>query len=235
MKLIYDPFEPTPEGFHRRVAQKLNEVQRTHTPVPRAYRRITVLAACLVLLCGTALALTHFGVLDFLTTRYVGSAEIDAEAVVTPTVQSCDSTLLTAAVQDAYWDGETLSVSVNVKPINDGYAFYMETDVGTDGEHFDQIWWNGTVQPLDDWLAGRQAIMLYIPEMTIDGVSAASAWDWVPDAQSETLLIQANAADMTHETELSIQLHSIIAGTGMAEQATLSVTLPAMAKEETRK
>ena len=233
MKRLLDPFEPTPDDFHRCIERKLNELQRAHTPVFRSRRWVIGLAACLVLLCSTALALHQFGVLDFLATRIEGGVDIAEENIVLPITQTCDSTLLTAAVQDAYWNGGILSVSVHVKPVNSDYAFYMETDTGTDGEHFDHIWWNGKNLPLDEWLAGRQAIMLYLPEMTINGKPACcSSWDWIAGEQGKTLLIQAETKDMTHETELSIQLQSIIVGTDTMEQATLTVTLPAMTGEE---
>jgi len=214
---ITDPFEPTPEGFHRRVEQKLNELQRAHAPVRRAYRRIAVFAFCLVMVCGTALALRQFGVLDFLTTRIAYAPEVAEKNVVSPISQRCDSNLLAAEVQDAYWDGETLSVSVHVKPADDSYAFYMETDVGTDGERFDHIWWNGEILPLAEWLNGRQAIMLYLPKMTIDGLPAANSWDWVANEQGKTLLVQTEADDMTRETTLTIRLRSVIADTDTAE------------------
>ena len=232
MKRLNDPFEPTPDGFHRCVERKLHELQHAHIPVSHSRRWVIVFGICLVLLCGTALALRQLGVLDFLTTRIAGGAEIAEENIVTPITQSCDSQLLAASVQDAYWDGVKLSVSVNVNPINDAYAFYMETDVGMDGEHFDHIWWNGDILPLDEWLAGRQAIMLYLPGMSIGGEPAyGSSWDWVANEQGETLLIQAETGDMTHETELIIRLHSVIVGNDTAEQAMLTVTLPAMTGE----
>ena len=80
MKLIYDPFEPTPESFHRRVAQKLNELQRTHTPVPRAYRRITVLAACLVL--GLVLQPATMHIYNRLKGSMLDRADAVAEACI---------------------------------------------------------------------------------------------------------------------------------------------------------
>ena len=232
MKRLNDPFEPTPEDFHRRIEHKLNELQRAHAPAPRPRRWVIVLAACLILFSGTALALRQFGVLDFLTTRIEGGGDIAADNIVAPIAQSCDSELLTVEVRDAYWDGETLSIAVSVKSTNDHCAFYMETDVGTDGEHFDHIWWNGNILPLDEWLAGRQAIMLYLPDMTIGDTSVSNSWDWAADEQGQTLLIQAEATDMTHQTELTVLLHSVVVGTDTAEEATLHATLPAMTREE---
>ncbi len=231
MKSMNDPFEPTPEGFHRRIEQKLNELQRAHAPVPRPHRLATVLALCVVLLCGTALALRPFGVLDFLTARFENSVSISGEAVVIPTAQSCDSQLLAAQVQDACWDGVTLSVSVSVRPLKE-YALCMETEIGADGETYNRIWRNGESQLLEDWLAGREAMMLFLPEMTLNGVRVSTDWDWVSDEQGETLLLQVPADDMVHETELSIPLRSVLLSTGAQEQATLYATLPAMTKEE---
>ena len=73
MKRLLDPFEPTPDDFHRCIERKLNELQRAHTPVFRSRRWVIGFATCLVLLCSTALAFHQFGVLDFLATRIEGA------------------------------------------------------------------------------------------------------------------------------------------------------------------
>lgn len=95
---MQDPFEPTPMPFHNRVEQKLSELQRKEKPAVRSYRLVVVGAVTLALLCGTALALEHLGVLHFLTERIWQGDPVDAAAIVQPTQQQCDSELLDATV-----------------------------------------------------------------------------------------------------------------------------------------
>lgn len=231
MKPLKDPFEPTPDGFRLRVEQRLYELQHAPRAPHRVRRRVAVLAACVVLLCGAALALERVGVLHFLNTRIWSGDKALEENVAQPTAQSCDSELLDVTVRDAYWDGKELSLSVHVRPKGE-YAFYMETDVGTDGESFDKIWWKGEILPLEEWLAGRQAIRMELPHMRLNGEPVSSAWDWVQEEQGETLLLQGDAGDMTQGGELTITLKSQVVGTDVREQATLTATLPPMKKEE---
>ena len=231
MRQMIDPFEPTPIEFHERFEQKLYALEHEAPPARQWIRKVVVLAVCIVLLGSTALALEQIGVFEFLTKRIYGGADITQENVVMPLSQACDSKLLQTELRDAYWDGEKLSVSLYVYPA-EGYALYIETDVGADGENFDHIWWNGEIIPLNEWLAGRQALMLYLPEMRINGMTARASWDWVQDEQGETLLLQVKAAGLEHGTELMILLNSKILDTGMVEYATLTATLPAMEHKE---
>lgn len=231
MKALKDPFEPTPEGFHLRVEQRLHELRHSAPRPRRASRRVAALAACAALLWGAAMALERVGVLHFLNTRVWNGQKASEEDVVQPTAQSCDSRLLQVELRDAYWDGERLSLAVHVRSRGE-YAFYMETDVGTDGESFDKIWWKGEILPLEQWLAGRQAIMLELPGMLLNGRPVASSWDWVQEQEGETLLLQGEAGDLTKGGELAITLKSKVVGTDTTERATLTATLPPMEKEE---
>ncbi len=135
MNRLNDPYEQTPEGFHLRVEQTLRQLKQTEPPKRYARRLAFAAVAVAALLIGTAFALESLGVLHFFTRRY--ERPIDAQTIAQPTAQSCDSRLLDAALRDAYWDGETLSISLNVHPKDANTAFYTETDVGADGESFD--------------------------------------------------------------------------------------------------
>jgi hypothetical protein len=231
MKPLRDPFELTPDGFHCRVEQRLGELRLITRSPHRVRRRMAALIACAALLCGAALALERVGVLHFLNTRIWLGREAIQSNVAQPTSQSCDSELLDAELRDAYWDGERLSICLHVRPKGD-YAFYMETDVGQDGESFDRIWWKGEILPLKEWLAGRQAIRLGLPGLLVDGEPVSCSWDWVQEEQGETLLVQGEAGDLTKGAELTLTLKSRMMGTDIAEKATLTVTLPPMKKEE---
>ncbi|MEG0126434.1 MAG: hypothetical protein RR816_10180, partial [Clostridia bacterium] len=199
-----DPFEPTPMGFHNRMEQIMEELQHEKAPT-RSYRWVAVLAACLVLLGGTALALNHFGVVYFLTQRVWMGNPVDETAVALPINQSCNSTMLDASLQDAYWDGETLSLTMSIAPKGD-YAFYTETDRGQDGENFDLIWWKGEILHFEEWKNGREGLMFSLPELKINGERANQSWDWVQDEQGEMMLLTGRATDMTSGADISITL-----------------------------
>lgn len=230
MKMI-DPYEPTPMAFHNCVTRKLNELQRTAQPIRRPWRMAAALVACLVLLGGTAIALERLGVLYFLTERIWMGDPVDSTAVVQPVEQHCDSALLDATVQDAYWDGETLSVSLHVQPKED-YAFFTETDVGQDGESFDMIWWKGEILPFENWKAGRPSLMLYLPQLMQGEQNITASWDWVQNGQGETMLIEGRCADLTQGASFTLVLTSQLEGADAPEQAALIFTLPPMEKGE---
>lgn len=227
-----DPFEPTPVGFHNRMEQKLNELQREKTPA-HSHRWVAVVAVCLVLLCGTALALNHFGVLYFLTDRQDMPDPVDEAAIAAPISQSCNSKRFTAKLQDAYWDGEVLSLSVSVQP-NADYAFYMATELGADGENFDTIWLgigNGG-QPIEEWKNGREGLELLLPELKLGDEAINWSWDWVLDGNGRTIMVAGHADDLTQGADLTLTLESVLENSGETEHAALTVHLPPMKKGE---
>ncbi len=231
---MHDPYEPTPIPFHDRVERKLNELQRKQQPAHRSLRWMAMAAACMALLCGTALALEQLGVLHFLTQRTWMGMPVNAAVVAQPTQQHCESELLDVLVKDAYWDGETLSVAMHISPKGD-YAFYTETDRGQDGEHFDLIWWNGSVLSFEKWKAGRAGLMLTLPKLMNGTENITSAWDWMQDEQGETMLIQGKCDDMTQGATLAVELNCMLEGRDEAVLSTLVFTLPPMTKGDAGK
>ena len=138
-------FEPTPDRFHRRFESMLASLQAQPAPKPRRLRiRTAVVVALIALLLGaTAFALERLGILYFLTERVAGGMSTEqAEAGIAPVAwQQCESERLSVAVRDIYMDGEKLAVCAHIEPREpDAYRLLSETDIGTDGEHFDWIW-----------------------------------------------------------------------------------------------
>ena len=233
MNRLNDPFEPTPEVFHLRVEQTLGELRRSTSPKRYARRLALASVAAAALLLGTAFALENLGMLHFFTQRY--EQPIDAQTIVQPTSQSCDSKLLDATLRDAYWDGKTLSISLNVSPKDANTAFYTETDVGADGESFDKIWWKGEILSFDAWRDGHKTIELQLPNVAADVPCRLQSWDWVQDEQGETLLIELRAEDMTRGATMTVTLESRVLDTNETETAALTATLPAMMKGDVQK
>lgn len=111
---------------------------------PKVKRKLTVSMAfvlILVLMSGTvALAAAYRGVSWFLTERPAQPITIDPDQIMTNLTQESNSEWLDAQVQDAYWDGTMLSVSIRLTTKDAAYPFALEYDIGADGESFDRIW-----------------------------------------------------------------------------------------------
>lgn len=225
---------------------------------PKVKRKLTVSMAfvlILVLMSGTvALAAAYRGVSWFLTERPAQPITIDPDQIMTNLTQESNSEWLDAQVQDAYWDGTMLSVSIRLTTKDAAYPFALEYDIGADGESFDRIWLsdaedNPNQMALADWLNGRTAILLRDPKITVTAADTSVSWtslDYVHevDENAVVMMLQTPVNDMTAGGQAIITLDSVKlyptdgedAATerwlaqqpGETESATLTVTLPAL-------
>lgn len=190
-------FEPTPDRFHRRFDCMLAALRAQPAPKPRRLRMRTavVVALIAVLLCATAFALERLGILYFLTERVAGGMSTEqAEAGVAPVAwQRCESGRLSVAVRDIYMDSERLAVCAHIEPREpDAFRLLSETDIGTDGEHFDRIWWQGKVLSFDEWLPeGKEMLVVSGAVLQIGDTRLPVSVDWVPQDQGETFSFEA--------------------------------------------
>ncbi len=193
----------------------------------------------IVILGGTALALSRMGVLHFLTERVAdGPDRADVEeGVMTPVSQSCESKSLFMSAREAYMDGESLAVCVHIEPVDwDGFRLLSETDIGTDGETFDRIWWNGEILTFDEWLPeGKEMLVLSPRRMEVGGERMGMSVDWLPEEQGEMFLfetelwkIENRAALLNEDGTLSVRIlvSSRIYGEEGTETSILTITLP---------
>lgn len=193
-------FEPTPDRFHRRFESMLASLQAQPAPKPWRIRTRTAVAVALiaVLLCVTAFALERLGILYFLTERVAGGMSAEqAEAGVAPIAwQRCESERLSVAVRDIYMDSERLAVCAHIEPREpDAFRLLSETDIGTDGEHFDRIWWQGKVLSFDEWLPeGKEMLVVSGAVLQIRDTRLPVSVDWVPQDQGETFSFEAELA-----------------------------------------
>ncbi len=198
-------FESTPDRFHRRFESMLASLQAQPAPKPRRIRMRTAVAVALiaVLLCVTAFALERLGILYFLTERVAGGMSAEqAEAGVAPIAwQQCESERLSVTVRDIYMDGARLAVCAHIEPREpDAYRLLSETDIGTDGEHFDRIWWQGKVLSFDEWLPeGKEMLVVSGAVLQIGDTRLPVSVDWVPQDQGETFSFEARL-DVLGET-----------------------------------
>ena len=190
-------FEPTPDRFHRRFESMLASLQAQPAPKPRRIRMRTAVAVALiaVLLCVTAFALERLGILYFLTERVAGGMSAEqAEAGVAPIAwQQCESERLSVTVRDIYMDGARLAVCAHIEPREpDAYRLLSETDIGTDGEHFDRIWWQGEVLSFGEWLPeGKEMLVVSGAVLQIGDTRLPVSVDWLPQDQGETFSFEA--------------------------------------------
>ena len=190
-------FEPTPDRFHRRFDCMLAALRAQPAPKPRRLRMRTavVVALIAVLLCATAFALERLGILYFLTERVAGGMSTEqAEAGVAPVAwQRCESERLSVVVRDIYMDGERLAVCAHIEPReSDAYRLLSETDIGTDGEHFDRIWWQGEVLSFGEWLPeGKEMLVVSSAVLQIGDRRLPVSVDWVAQDQGETFSFEA--------------------------------------------
>lgn len=233
-------FEPTPDRFHRRFESMLASLQAQPAPKPRRIRMRTavVVALIAVLLCVTAFALERLGILYFLTERVAGGMSAEqAEAGIAPIAwQQCESERLSVSVRDIYMDGERLAVCAHIEPREpDAYRLLSETDIGTDGEHFDRIWWQGKVLSFDEWLPeGKEMLVVSDAVLQIGDTRLPVSVDWLPQDQGETFSFEARL-DVLGETtfkenggmmEAALLIQSHLYG-GENEQSTVTFAFAA--------
>lgn len=190
-------FEPTPDRFHRRFDCMLAALRAQPAPKPRRLRMRTAVVVALIaaLLCATAFALERLGILYFLTERVAGGMSTEqAEAGIAPIAwQRCESERLSVTVRDIYMDSERLAVCAHIEPREpDAFRLLSETDIGTDGEHFDRIWWQGKVLSFDEWLPeGKEMLVVSGAVLQIGDTRLPVSVDWLPQDQGETFSFEA--------------------------------------------
>lgn len=190
---------------------------------PPMKRKLTLSMAfvlVLALLTGSAaMAAAYYGVTWFLTDRYpYPVATVDADRVMTDITQTSTSEWLDVAVQDAYWDGYTLSLTIRATAKDAATPFAMLYDIGVDGETFDMIWLsdakNSNRMPVEDWLDGRTGILLRDPGLTfLSATETINHWaslDFihVVEENAVILMLQLPVNDMSEGADITIQLNS---------------------------
>lgn len=244
LEQLDEAFEPTPKAFHQSFQKKVTELA---TERPRSMRRglrlALAAALCIVLLCGAALALNRLGVVYFLTERvYNGpeAAQVETGALQALS-QSCDSALVQADVRDLWMQGDRLAICFHLSPKEpERYRLLSETDIGTDGEHFDRIWWQGETYTFDQWLPeGKQMLVISPQYMEIGGQQLPISTDWLPEEEGETFLMETDLsridgwnADETFTVQAVLKVR--VYGSDVQETVVLSATVQGaeMGKEE---
>lgn len=244
LEQLDEAFEPTPEAFHQSFQKTVTKLAQERPRGMRRGLRLALAAAlCVLLLCGAALALNRLGVVYFLTERvYHGPEAAQVEpGTLQPLSQSCQSTLVQAEVRDLWMQGDQLAICFHLSPKEpERYRLLSETDIGTDGVHFDRIWWQGETYAFEEWLPeGKQMLVISPQYMEIGGQRLPVSTDRLPEEQGETFLMEADLSriDGWNECEiLTVQavLKASVYGSDVQETVVLSATVQRTetAKEE---
>ena len=223
----------------------LRKMQKEERPVMK--HKLTFSMALVLILClltgSVAMAAAYYGVSWFLTERTTETVTVDPQLMMTDLPQSSTSKWLNTSVQDAYWDGSELSLTLRVTPSDSSVPFAMLTSIGLDGESFDQIWlqdaaFNGNQMPVEDWLNGRTAILLDIPEMSVqtasENLDTWYSWDGIhaPEENAVIMMLQLPVSDMSEGARVALQFTSVKLYPGDAEDAAVR-RLIAMNPDET--
>ena len=234
---LNDAFEQTPERFHQQVAYAL----RHPRPVGRRRLRLALAAVlCAALLCGSAVAMDRIGVLTFFSQRLAdGPTAVWMKTegtIVVPDTQHCESALLEMSVRDVYLSADEIAVCVHIAPAQpDAYRLLSETDIGTDGENFDRIWWEGKTMTPEEWLPpGKEMLVVDGRYMEIGGQRVLMSMDWMPEEEGETFLFRAELWQLENEMQLNddgtltllIAANSRVHGGETGETAVLTCCVP---------
>lgn len=124
---------PLPDGFLQRTQRTLSALQQ-QKEFPIMKKRLTFAAALSVLLLGItgALALTQWGVLDFL---FHGTQRDDLQAYTQKLdlTKTVDDVRLT--IDSAFYDGETFAMDWTIENTNPDRPVFLQVDAFSVGEH----------------------------------------------------------------------------------------------------
>ena len=242
LERLDDAFEPTPDGFHNAVQQRMKALCAGRKEPKRFSARRFLLAAalCAALLCGAALALSKLGAVYFLTQRIYGgpeSAEVEP-GVLAPISQSYESSLACAEVRDLWQQENRLGICFHLSPKEPKtYRLLAETDLGTDGEQMDRVWWEGKSFPLDEWLPEGKRLLVANPQyMEVGGVRLLNRQDWMPQEQGEIFYVEGDLSRLAAQTAtlnpdgtltVTVGITLSVYGTDILENTLLTATVPA--------
>ncbi len=240
-------YEKTPAGFSLRLAHSLKNMAGTK-PEKKRTHRLVIMAVCLALLCGGALAAGSLGVLDFLTgtTMPVDRAALE-DSVQKPLSQSYDGKQIAVSVRDFVWNNMRLSIVLHAEPGKpDQFHLLSQSDFGVDGMNMDNIWWGDEITTLKEWLPkGKQALVVDLSRLNVGGVDILPTRYQVPEEDGETFFLSVDLIDVTPEQyekmldengdmQVTVPVSCWVYGSLTKEESTLTITAAAPSKQEWR-
>lgn len=179
------------------------------------------LVLILVLLTGTvAVAATYRGVNWFLTEKTCEPTAIDPALLMNALHQNQTSQRLNATVQDAYWDGSTLSIVYHITASDPSVVVLMPCSTQTH-DHY---------RPLEE-----ADILLKMPDFVNITVGQeilrplGGTFNWVYEEDGTLTIMHSFAVNsMSEPIGISIPITNTLTSTGTEEFAMLHCNLPAM-------
>lgn len=207
-----------PTLYHRVV----NASKGDSPPVKRKLTLSMALVLILILMTATAaLAATYHGVSYFLTEQTCKPAALDPKLLMDTLSQNHTSKRLNATVEDAYWDGNTLSIAFHVTASDPSMIVVIPCDT-ENHEHY---------RPVDD-----ADILLKMPEFINITVGneilrpLGSSVNWLYEEDGTLTIMHSFVVnDMSKPIGVSIPITNTSVSDGTEEFAMLHCNLPVLA------
>lgn len=167
-------FGPVPASFERRVADALDRIEEQNNMKRYGIKMIALVAAAVLLLSATALALTgKFGALDFLN-RWRDTTLPQAAELVTDLSKSAgvSSSRVAYSAQDMLYDGSTLVVTFAAEPLDQEALLIGADELLSDrrienGETITGAQHEGPYKTIEELGQGRPIIRVGLPHLTV--------------------------------------------------------------------
>lgn len=161
MNRIVDPFPPTPEGFHRRVADTLQSLGEARTRRTRAKAALLIAAIVAALTLATALAAV-VGRSGFKRRLADAGADEAAQLVEEPHLSApgADGIDFQFAIDEIVWEGGDLYISYSLSVPEDGSYLVAMSNPTLNGDRlaYDAKGW--TTPKFIDPIEGSPAVLL---------------------------------------------------------------------------
>lgn len=200
----------------------LRKMQKEERPVIK--RKLSVMLAITLLLLtitGTALAATYRGVSWFLTEQNCEPTTLDPELLMIPLEQNHTSKHLNVSVEDAYWDGNTLSIAIHVTASDPSMIVSIPCDTVTH-EHYRPIDGADVLLEMPEFINITAGNEIFRP------LGSSANWLYEEDG-TLTIMHSFVVNDMSKPIGISIPINTTIVSSGTKESAMLHCNLPALA------
>lgn len=187
-------------------------------PVRKLSRTAILVIALLVVTMAGALAVSHWGAIN----RFFAGGYVNEEAIVSAMTVKSDMKMLRFTAADAYWTSYYgLTVAIKAEPADPDCLMYYE-----EGEHPEQIEYNGESVPIEEFRGDKKLISC---EMWAGGEDSFTWYDYT----DEGFFIYVNDTHPDPEklkagTEMSIQCWCENLQTEEREDGKITIELPPM-------
>lgn len=173
----------------------------------RARKRLVFLLALLMIALFSSMAVgaKFLDVQFFRTERISEPNPIESPLTAEDSQISYDGALLTAALSDAVWNLDELTLSFVYSLTGTEDALIVCRDnLGVDGIRTDHIWIDGQILPVTEWAEGHPVHLFTADEWTIDGQMCTGASDHLYDGKGETFYMNVYMDMLTPEAYASL-------------------------------